>query len=153
MNRLELGVGVKPLFEDSVKHDRIKHGDYIDIAWDLNKLFWPWAMGEFDEIWAIDVFEHLELQPQEWLDDCHRLLTSGGRLEIRVPAWDNPLSYRDPTHRRVFHEESFYYWDPRTNLYEDFGRYYFAESARWWNVQEVRREANDIRVSMVKLDS
>jgi SAM-dependent methyltransferase len=151
LTRLELGVGMKPLFTDSLHHDRIMHSSHVHIAHDLEKL--PWPFGQFDEIWAIDVMEHLRLDPQKWLDECHRHLTSGGRLEIRVPAWDNPLSYRDPTHRRVFHEESFYYWDPRTDLYADFGRYYFAESALWWNVQEVRREANDIRVSLVKLGS
>lgn len=149
--RLELGVGVKPMFEDSLHHDRIRHSSDIHVEWDLNILPWPWTDGAWEQIWAIDVMEHLILEPQQWMDECWRILSRGSALELRLPAWDNPLSYRDPTHRRVFHEESFYYWDPRSNLYQDFGRYYFQESNRWWNVRDVWRENTDLRFSLVKL--
>jgi hypothetical protein len=149
---LELGVGANPAtnHEGSIWHDRITHSDYIDIAWDLNKLPWPWDSESIAQIVAVDVMEHLELQPQEWLDEAWRILVPQGLITMRLPAWDNPLSYRDPTHRRVFHEESFYYWDKRTDLYQDYGRYYFAESDKWWHVMRPEREYIDIRFTLVK---
>ena len=151
MTVLELGVGNNPVVEDAVHHDRTKHGDHIDVAWDLAEMPWPWKDEEFSRVVAVDVMEHLKYDVQVWLDECWRILEPNGQLELRLPAWDNPLSYRDPTHQRVFHEESFYYWDPRTNLYDGFGSYYFAESNRWWHVNRVLRESNDLRFSLTKL--
>lgn len=149
---LELGCGAHPREGMDVHHDKIAHAGYIDVAWDLDVLPWPWDDEEFNFIWAIDVMEHLKVDVDVWLSECWRILVPGGLLQMRLPAWDNPLSYRDPTHERVFHEESFYYWDPRTTLYADFGRYYFP-GGRWWNVRDKFREANDLRFTLVKLET
>ena len=152
MTVLELGAGANPLPLADVHHDKETHEGYIDIAWDLDVLPWPWENEEFEIVWAVDVMEHLKVDVNVWLGECWRILQPGGLLEMRVPAWDHPLSYRDPTHQRVFHEESFFYWDPRTNLWQDFGRYYFPEG-RWWNVRDHFMEANDLRFTLVKLET
>jgi ubiquinone/menaquinone biosynthesis C-methylase UbiE len=151
LNTLELGVGHNPhTLSTDTWHDRIKHSPYIDEAWDLNELPWPWKDDLYDKIVAVDVFEHLTLEIPQWLDECWRVLTPQGVLDMRLPAWDNPLSYRDPTHRKIFHEETFYYWDQRTDLFRDFGSYYFEESNKWWTVSRVNREASDLRFTLVK---
>ena len=152
MSTLELGVGRNPkTLPTDTWHDRTKHSPYIDEVWDLDELPWPWKDERYDKIVAVDVFEHLNLEIPQWLDECWRILTPQGVLDMRLPAWDNPLSYRDPTHRRVFHEETFYYWDPRTDLFRDFGSFYFEESDRWWQVSRVNREASDLRFTLVKV--
>lgn len=146
---LELGVGMHPQPSSTVRHDRIVHSPHVDISCDLEEL--PWKIEDYwDQIVAIDVFEHLDLMPQQWLDQCWNLLVPDGTLTMRLPAWDNPLSYRDPTHRRVFHPESFYYWDPDHPLHSEFGSYYFLESDKWWKVVSVAREASDLKYVMSK---
>ena len=148
---LELGAGANPHPLATVHHDRIIHSESIDIAHDLTVFPWPFGEEGYDGIVAIDVFEHLKgVEIVEWLDECHRILTPGGFLMMRLPAWDNPLSYRDPTHYRVFHEQTFNYWDPDDALYEFFGRYYFQESDKWWRVKQVFREDGDWRYDLEK---
>lgn len=103
-----------------------------------------------DEILALDVFEHVSNDIAFWLDECWRLLVPGGLLDVRLPAWDHELSYRDPTHLRVFHKDVFYYWDPTHELHTNFGSIYFGDTAKWWEVIEVFDENNDLRFRLKK---
>lgn len=147
---LELGAGRNPLPGMTVYHDRIAHSPHISVAWDLDLLRWPWADGEWDLVIARDVMEHLRLDVAEWLDECWRILKPGGRLLLRLPAFDNPLSFRDPTHRRVFHPETFHYWDRTQHQHQQWGSIYFAEAGRWWHVAKVGREHGDLTFELVK---
>lgn len=139
MTTLQLGAGNRPL-KDALNHDRTAHAPHIDIAHDLDCLPWPFPTAEFDRVIALDVMEHLRLDVQEWLDECWRILKPNGELVLRLPAWNNPVSYRDPTHRRLFHEETFHYWDKRMALHRDYGAFYFGEGYnKWWEIQRVER--------------
>ena len=83
---------------------------------------------------------HLRCDVQAWLDECWRILKPGGELVLRLPAWNNPVSWRDPTHRRVFHEETFCYWDKRHALHHDYGSFYFGPGYnKWWVIERVER--------------
>jgi hypothetical protein len=144
--RLELGCGAKPT-AGFTHHDRWKHSPHVDVEFPLEQIPWPVADGECEELRAIDVFEHLKLDVQVWLDECWRVLKPGGLLTMRLPAWDNPYSYRDPTHYRVFHPESFHYWCPNApgTVFENFGRYYFGASyAKWWSFEGCQKEYGDL---------
>ena len=141
---LELGCGVRPT-AGAIHHDRIAHSPHVDVAHDLNRLPWPWADEAFDEVLAFDVLEHLTLEVVQWLDETWRILRPGGRLRLRLPAFDNPVSYRDPTHKKVFHDETFYYWQPGHPLHEHYGHFYFAEAGRWWTVARIERANPDPR--------
>jgi predicted SAM-dependent methyltransferase len=148
MKILELGSGSVPL-QGAVHHDRIKHSEWIDVAWDLEVIPWPCENEEWDEVYAIDVFEHLNTEIVDWLSECHRILKVGGKLTLRLPAWDNELSYRDPTHKKVFHHETFDYFDPEKELYELFGRYYW-DNVPLFQVTFVGRENNDLRFELIR---
>lgn len=101
---------------------------------------------------AIDVFEHVSADIPTWLDECWDLLLVGGQLELRLPSYWNPNTFRDPTHvLRGIHPDTLLYWDPRSELQRRFGAIYFAESNRWWHVEEVKVEDNDLHVWMTKL--
>lgn len=141
---LELGCGMRPT-PGALHHDRTRHSPHVDVAHDLDRLPWPWADDAFDLVLALDVMEHLHLEVAAWLDEAWRLLRPHGQLYLRLPAWDNPVSYRDPTHVRLFHEESFYYWQPGHALHQDYGRVYFGATARWWEVLSVARVNADPR--------
>jgi len=145
---LNLGCGDRPI-AGATNHDRVKHSPWVEVVWDLEELPWPWIDDEWDEVLAYDVMEHLHHEVNVWLDECWRILKPGGKLSLRLPAFDNHLSYRDPTHRRVFHPESFFYWDPSHHLWEHFGRYYW-DTKCWWDVTYAGRESDDLRFDLFK---
>jgi hypothetical protein len=147
---------MNPSPDADVHHDRVAHSPFVDVAWDLECLPWPWEDGQVEQIIAIDVFEHLTGRPWWfWLDECWRVLRFHGRLVMRLPAWDNPLTYRDPMHRtpeggvRAFHEETFHYWDPCREVWASFGRIY-GLGDRYWHVEAVLRDAGDFRYILRK---
>lgn len=145
MSTLHLGCGHRPL-EGAVNHDRWQHAPYVDVAHDLDVLSWPWNDEAFDKVIALDVMEHLRIDVQVWLDECWRILKPGGVLVLRLPAFDNPCSYRDVTHRRVFHHESFHMFDPDTQLWQDYGQFYWGPGYnRWWKIEQVERVNPDPR--------
>lgn len=153
--KLDLGCGNRPMVAPGwVYHDRWQHSPHVHVAHDLEVLPWPWENESVIELRAFDVFEHLRLEVQQWLDECYRVLRSGdGLLDMRLPAWDNPYSYRDPTHRRVFHPESFHYWCPNApgTVWRDFGCYYFGKSYdKWWSLVSVTRDEKDLRFRLRK---
>ena len=151
--KLELGCGNHPT-PGYVHHDRWKHSPHIDIAFELEAIPWPLLSGSVDRLLATDVFEHLKCDVRVWLDECWRVLINGGILSMRLPAYDNPYSWRDPTHQRVFHPESFLYWCPhaRGTVWKDFGRYYFGPGYhQWWEQKAVEREVKDLRFTLCKI--
>jgi len=130
------------------------HSPHIDIAFDLDTFPWPVEDGSVEMLLATDVFEHLKCDVQTWLDECWRILRRQGVLSMRLPAYDNPYSWRDPTHQRVFHQESFLYWCPQAEgtVWKDFGRYYFGPAyQKWWRQQSVIREVKDWRFTLCKM--
>ncbi len=142
MKTLQLGCGIRPL-EGAVNHDKEKHSEFVDVEWDLDNMPWPWQDEEFEKVIALDVMEHLKRDVNEWLDECWRILKPGGLLVLKLPAWDHPVSHRDPTHRRLFHQDAFAYWDKRTELYKDYGWFYFRKSNKWWIIETVERRDGD----------
>jgi SAM-dependent methyltransferase len=137
-NVLQLGCGIRPL-EGAINHDLEKHSDFVDVTWDLNEMPWCWQDEEFDKIIALDVMEHLKTDVDVWLDECWRILKPGGLLVMRLPAWDHENSHIDPTHRRLFHEHTFDYWDKRTECHNNYGSYYYRKSNKWWITETVER--------------
>lgn len=127
--RLELGSGNSPS-AGYVHHDRTRHAAHIDIGHDLNELPWPWEDESCEEILALDVFEHLQLMPEQWLRECHRILVSNGTIKLRVPAFGTPWHLIDPTHVRGFHPLNFDYFIRERPLWQKYGNYYFEFSFR-----------------------
>lgn len=119
---LNLGAGNKPL-ENAVNHDRIKHRPEIAVAHDLNVLPWPWEDSSFGHIVAHSVFEHLDIDLVQVLDECWRILRSGGRLSVKVPHWQHDNAYADPTHRWRYSLRSFEVFVPDTPLGKEHSFY------------------------------
>lgn len=147
MTTLQLGCGVRPM-PGAINHDHAYHAPHVDVAWDLDRLPWPVPDGRFTRVVALDVFEHLRADIGDWVAECWRVLAVGGELVMRVSAWDNPVSYRDPTHRRVFHEETFHFFDPRHPLYRDYGVVYYGSACPTFEVVTVERGNADPRYNV-----
>lgn len=136
---LHLGCGLTKI-ENAVNHDRTLHSAHVNVAHDLDVFPWPWSSGAFDLIVAHDVVEHLRCEVCEWLDEMWRILSAGGRADIRVPDYRHENAFTDPTHRRFFTHRSFDYWDKSKELHHKYGCYYFAKSGRWWGIEGVSKD-------------
>lgn len=107
---------------------------------DLFKLPLPWADNSVSEIHASHFLEHLpmrEVMPFDlradlnlseevsasflgrdfllaFMDECYRILCNEGVMHIVVPNARSNRAYQDPTHRRFFVMETFYYFNADT---------------------------------------
>jgi len=117
---LVLGCGADTRIPGAVHLDRFPFSD-IQVTYDLNIAPWPFCSDSFDRIVAHDIIEHIDNAVQ-FVEECHRLLVAGGKLEVRTACWLARQSYTDPTHRHWFNEESFDFFVPDT----------FWSKKYWW---------------------
>jgi SAM-dependent methyltransferase len=118
MKKLNLGCGTD-IRRGWVNLD-ISALDGVDVVHDLNDLPLPFGTEEFDYILCKDVLEHLEYIPL--LRELHRILRSGGILEISVPHFTSQDNFIDPTHKKLFSFQTFTFFAAGSR----FGRdYYF----------------------------
>ena len=116
-----------------VHHDRVRHGDHVNVGHDLNLTPWPFEDGSAECIEALDVLEHLD-DVVGFFDECWRVLAPDGRLLVQTVHYESENCWRDPTHRRGFHPDVFWYFDP-TSPWWQFGKFY---TERPWRVLGVR---------------
>lgn len=107
MKKLNLGCGpdIKAGF---VNHDGLGLPG-VDVVHDLNQFPYPFVDNEFDEIYASHVLEHVD-DLVRVMGELRRILKPDGRLVVRVPHFSCGVSYRDPTHRRLFSYHTFDYF-------------------------------------------
>lgn len=115
---LNVGCGPAPL-EGAVNLD-MTDGPGIDVVHNLDVFPWPFEDSSFDEVRAIQVFEHVG-EPVGFMNEAWRVLVPGGLLMIYVPHWKSQNSFTDPTHKRHCTEETFDYWCPGTPLGDRLG--------------------------------
>ncbi len=130
---LNLGAGNR-IVEGAINHDLTAHRPEIAVVHDLNSVPWPWPDGAFKLIHASSVFEHLEINLVQALDECWRILRPGGQLHLKVPHWQHDNAYADPTHRWRYSMRSLDVFDPDTKLGKELGFY----TERKWQILEVR---------------
>lgn len=134
---LNLGCGNK-LIAGAVQHDRVKHRPEVDIVHDLNVLPWPWADNSFERIVAWAVLEHLNIDLLQSMNECWRILKPGGQIQLKLPVWDHPNSWTDPTHRWHYTLETCDIFDPRTK----YGSEYRFYTDRKWKIVDKARLNN-----------
>jgi SAM-dependent methyltransferase len=149
---LELGCGtwIRPGLEEFEHHGFIKHSNFISYAHDLNITPWPWPDNEWDNVYAIDVMQMLDIKIIDWLREAHRILKPGGIFLLRLPAFDNPEAWRDPVDKRVYHPDSMYYFDPSHELYQKFSLAYW-ENIPQFKVTFIDRRADNFVYQMIKI--
>src|SRR3989339_1317786 len=94
----------------------------VNVVRNIEELPLPFGDGEFDEILANDILEHVEYVPV--LKDIHRILKKGGKLTIRVPHFTSKTNFIDPTHKKRFSIETFDFFVSGTKRYRK-RPYYF----------------------------
>jgi SAM-dependent methyltransferase len=89
----------------------------VDVVCDLNKFPWPFKNGEFDEIYASHVLEHVD-DLIKVMNEIHRISSDGAKIIIRGPHFSCGVSYRDPTHKRFFSYFTFEYFCKMEDYYD-----------------------------------
>jgi len=77
-----------------------------DVVHDLNVLPWPFEDGQFEQVFAYDVLEHVDDVPRV-LEEIHRISTTGALLCVTVPHFSSANAFTDVTHRHWFGWHSF----------------------------------------------
>ena len=104
----------------------------VDVVHDVNNYPWPFKDNEFERVFASHVLEHVE-DLIEVMNEINRICKNGARVVIRVPHFSCGVSYRDPTHKRLFSYFTFEYF---TNI----KKYY------------LRKEKNSFKITKRKLN-
>lgn len=105
--RLNLGVG-RRLREGYYGLDLIEMSG-VDVVADLNEPLTEFPDNSVESIYTHHTFEHVD-KFLPLLQEIHRVVIPGGRVEVVVPHFSNPYGYSDPTHVRFFGLYTFYYF-------------------------------------------
>lgn len=141
--KLNLGAG-NDILKGYINHDLVFHSDKIDIVFDLEEKHWEVCvlfekninkdflieLDSLDEIRAFDVIEHIS-NPVNFMDNCWKLLKPDGILYLKACGWQNPNFWVDITHKKGYDIKSFDYFDPSTELGQDYGYY----TDKRWQIQ------------------
>lgn len=107
MKKLNLGCG-KEILEGYVNLDEADLPG-VDVIQNINKFPWPFKDNTFDEVYCSHVLEHVE-DLNNVMGEIKRICKNGAIIRIRVPHFSCGVSYRDPTHRRLFSYFTFDYF-------------------------------------------
>lgn len=118
--KLHLGCG-HLIKEGWVNHDLVALPG-VDVVHDLRVFPWPFADGQFDEVFAENVFEHLR-DTTRVMEEVYRITKPGAGVFIGVPFWNSFEAWGDPTHERLFSEDVFEFFDPSTKHGAERGYY------------------------------
>jgi len=80
----------------------------VDVSHDLSEGI-PLDDCVADEVLASHFIEHIQ-DSIFIMNEIWRICKNGAIVVIRVPHQSNPLAFADPTHKRIFNEESFKYF-------------------------------------------
>jgi hypothetical protein len=70
---------------------------------------WPWPDSSVAELKAWDVFEHIKSKLHT-MNEAHRVLVPGGRLDLFVPTTDGRGAFQDPTHQSWWTPNDLFYF-------------------------------------------
>lgn len=104
MTKLNFGCG-KNIKKGYVNAD-ITRFEGVDKTFDFNVFPYPFSDGEFDEILADNILEHLDNIPAV-MKELHRISKPGGEVRIIVPYYNCYGAYNDITHKHYFSHLSF----------------------------------------------
>ena len=122
MTKLNIGCGLDFL-PNAINHDLTKFDKRVNVAHDLNVFPWPWKDGQFDEVIAKAVLEHLDCDLVHSLNEIWRILKPGGLVTLKLPHWRSDLAHQDPTHRWFFSVKAFEQFDQRTPRGKQYAHY------------------------------
>jgi len=88
-----------------------------DVIHDLDKFPYPFKAGEFDQVFAEHIIEHLDNIPKT-IEEIHRVLKNSGKLIIRGPHFSSTDMFTDPTHKHFLTSRTFDYFIKDSAFYD-----------------------------------
>lgn len=119
MKKLNLGCG-KDIKSDCINLDCASLPG-VDKIHNIENLPLPFKKNDFDVIYCFNILEHIDYIPV--MRDIHRILKDNGILHIRVPHFTSRANYMDPTHKKRFSFETFYFFTKNFR----YGREYYFD--------------------------
>lgn len=117
--KLNLACG-KDIKEGYVNLDWAKL-DGVDVIHDINKFPWPFKDNTFDEIYCSHILEHVD-DLIKTMREIKRIGKKEAEIIVRVPHFSCGVSYRDPTHKRLFSYFTFDYFSEEC-FYKDMPKF------------------------------
>lgn len=111
--RLNMGCGLD-VRAGYVNADRVRLRG-VDAVVDFGRRPFPFRDDSFDEVYMSHVLEHLPDTIQT-MEEIHRITKAGATVVVKVPHYRSANAFKDPTHVRFFHEQTFDYFgkDPKS---------------------------------------
>ena len=143
-NKLHLGCGENYL-KGYHNIDKSRNLSQIDQRVDITIFLWPWASNGFVEILSDYVL--CQIHDNETfvkiLNECWRVLDSGGIFKIKVPNAMYPQTvFRDPMDNRWFVKESFDHFNYEHYRWQKLGQYDGFKPWKVIKVEEIAGQAN-----------
>jgi len=125
MNDMKLNLGCgNDIRKDCINLDK-HYLSGVDVTHDLDKLPLPFSDGQFDEILAKDVLEHVDYIPL--LKDLLRIMKPGAKLTVFVPHWTSTNMYTDPQHKHFFAIRTFGFFCKESPYLKSVDRSYYTD--------------------------
>jgi len=80
-----------------------------DIIHDLNKFPYPLKSNYYDLVLADNIIEHL-YDTVKFMKEIHKILKPDRIVIIRIPYYNHPVAWIEPTHKKALSEDSFRYF-------------------------------------------
>jgi len=130
MKILDLGCGENKV-KGAIGLDNVALNS-VDIVHDLLDFPYPFENETFDFIYLRHVIEHFDINDiNKILNECHRILINGCKIEIRVPHTFSVAAFTDPTHKTFFTFYSGYFWD------KNHTKQYYKEINSSWELDKI----------------
>lgn len=128
--KLHLGCGndIKPGFMNV----DFENQPGVDVVLDLETSPWPFEDNSVDQVITNHTLEHID-QLQRVMKELHRVCRPGCIIKISVPHFSCGVSYRDPTHKRLFSYFTFDYFCDNSPYYKRKEKGLFEIAARKLN--------------------
>lgn len=104
LRTLDIGCGNRKQMPGAIGVDRFRF-DAVDVVAHIERGL-PFAPDTLDHVYAIHFLEHVD-NLLAVMNEIHRVLKPNGVLHVMVPHWQCVNAVADPTHRHLFHRQTF----------------------------------------------